>query len=97
MSQGPIPTVPFMEGKPSKTYNGGCHCGAVKYAVTISPPLDDPTQVVTACNCSICATNGYLLILSPNSSIEFSRGGEKDLTVSANNVYFNQLSRVVWK
>ena len=83
MSQGPIPTVPFMEGKPSKTYNGGCHCGAVKYAVTISPPLDDPTQVVTTCNCSICATNGYMFIFAPNSSIEFSRGGEKDLTVSA--------------
>ena len=33
---------------------GGCHCGAVRYAVEVEPPLE-----VLACNCSICSMTGF--------------------------------------
>ncbi|KFY52856.1 hypothetical protein V496_08142 [Pseudogymnoascus sp. VKM F-4515 (FW-2607)] len=38
-----------------KTYDGGCHCGAFKFAIRI-PEL----KYIMACNCSICIKNGIL-------------------------------------
>lgn len=38
------------------TYQGSCHCGAVKYEVTMVPPAQ-----AYACNCSICSRAGWLL------------------------------------
>ena len=34
---------------------GGCHCGAVRFAISVEPPLE-----LLDCNCSICAKTGYL-------------------------------------
>ena len=43
-----------------ETYEGGCHCGRVRFRVTAD--LDR----VTACNCSICTKKGFLhLIVLP--------------------------------
>jgi hypothetical protein len=36
------------------TYEGGCHCGRVRFRVTGT--LDE----VTDCNCSVCAKKGFL-------------------------------------
>ncbi len=44
----------------TKTYEGGCHCGAVQYEVTIEPP----TKAYN-CNCSICSRAGWLLRSRP--------------------------------
>lgn len=42
------------------TYQGGCHCGRVRFEVTT-----DLTKVVD-CNCSICTKKGFLhLIVEP--------------------------------
>lgn len=38
----------------ARTYQGGCHCGAVRFEV--DAVLDRATQ----CNCSICRPKGYL-------------------------------------
>ncbi|MFM5948532.1 MAG: GFA family protein [Novosphingobium sp.] len=32
---------------------GGCHCGAVRFAITVEPPVE-----LLDCNCSICAKSG---------------------------------------
>ncbi|KAI4925966.1 uncharacterized protein J4E92_006703 [Alternaria infectoria] len=64
---------------PTKTYDASCHCGAFKYSVTASPPLDDPSAVLVECNCSICVSNGYLLIYVPNERIVFSNGSIEQL------------------
>lgn len=39
-----------------KTYEGGCHCGAVKFEVTMPPPAKG-----FGGNCSICSRMGWVL------------------------------------
>jgi hypothetical protein len=46
--------------KKSGTYEAGCHCGYIKFSITLSPPL--PEYEVLDCNCSMCAKAGYLLV-----------------------------------
>lgn len=57
----------------SKTYSGGCHCGAVRYDVTMA--LGD----VNACNCSMCSKAGTLLTFVPASAFTL-KSGASDLT-----------------
>jgi hypothetical protein len=40
----------------STIYQGSCHCGAVKYEVTMAPP-----ERAHACNCTICSRAAWLL------------------------------------
>ena len=44
----------------SQTYEGGCHCGRVRFRVTAE------LSGVTDCNCSVCRKKGFLhLIVAP--------------------------------
>lgn len=43
-----------------KTYEAGCHCGYIKFSVTLSPPL--PANKPLQCDCSACRRFGYLLV-----------------------------------
>lgn len=45
------------------TYSGSCHCGAVRYEVTLEPPAK-----AVACNCSICSRAGWLLAFVPQEA-----------------------------
>ena len=56
-----------------KTYQGGCHCGRVRFRVTCA--LDR----VTECNCSICAKKGFLHVIVPPEQFALL-SGEGDLT-----------------
>jgi hypothetical protein len=38
-----------------RTYQGGCHCGKVRYQITAE------LKGVASCNCSICSKRGWLL------------------------------------
>lgn len=56
-----------------RTYDGGCHCGRVRFRVTA-----ELTQVLE-CNCSICIKKGFLhLIVPPQQFVLLS--GEDNLT-----------------
>lgn len=56
-----------------ETYQGGCHCGRVRFRVT-----GDLGRVVD-CNCSMCAKKGFLhLIVAPEAFELLS--GRDDLT-----------------
>jgi len=55
-------------------YEGGCHCGAVRFAVEAAEAVE-----VEHCNCSICAKSGFLHLIVPLSRFEL-RSGEDDLT-----------------
>ncbi len=50
-------------------YEGGCHCGAVRFEVEV------PGQVeLERCNCSICALSGYLHLIVPKASFKLLSG-----------------------
>ncbi|KZW00846.1 hypothetical protein EXIGLDRAFT_666906 [Exidia glandulosa HHB12029] len=59
------------------TYEGGCHCGRVKFSV-VAPPPDE--IVVTACNCSFCSARGGRMIYMKPESLTFTKGSFDDLT-----------------
>ena len=57
----------------AKTYEGGCHCGKVRYRVTT-----DLSKVIE-CNCSICSKRGHMLTFVEPDKFE-SLSGEDSLT-----------------
>lgn len=56
-----------------KRYTGGCHCGAVRYQVTMA------IEGGVACNCSICHKAGTVLTFTPASG--FTLLGGEDVLV----------------
>jgi hypothetical protein len=58
----------------SKTYNGSCHCGAVRYTVEA-----DLAQPIVSCNCSMCGRSGTLLAFLPADKFHLEQG-EDSLT-----------------
>ena len=58
----------------ARTYTGSCHCGAVKYEVTMAPP-----QKAMSCNCSLCSRAGWLLTFVPGGAFRLL-SGEDELT-----------------
>jgi hypothetical protein len=59
-----------MSATNTKTYTGGCHCGAVRYEATT-----DLAQVIS-CNCSICQKKGHLLTFLPAEAFALKSGEE---------------------
>lgn len=50
-------------------YNGGCHCGAVRFEV------EAPEEVTCyRCNCSICAKSGFLHLIVPADQFRLLTG-----------------------
>lgn len=55
----------------SSTYNGSCHCGAVRYSVEL-----DLSQPVISCNCSMCQRSGTLLSFAPKEKFTLEQGSD---------------------
>jgi hypothetical protein len=53
------------------THHGGCHCGAVRYAVTL-----DLEAKAISCNCSICGRTGTLLQFVPPDKFTLEKGDD---------------------
>ncbi len=60
------------------TYEGGCHCGKVRFRVTAD--LDR----VSECNCSMCAKKGYLHVIVTPEQFELLSGEDDLLTYEFN-------------
>ncbi|MCB9755703.1 MAG: GFA family protein [Myxococcales bacterium] len=56
----------------ARTYAGGCHCGAVRFEITMPPP-----DKVFECNCSICAKTGWQLGFAPQASFRLLQGEQQ--------------------
>lgn len=63
----------------SKTYKGGCHCGAIRFNVET-----DLGKVIT-CNCSMCARAGTMLNFVPAEQFTLEKGEE-----ALSNYHFNK-------
>lgn len=60
-------------------YQGGCHCGAVKFEV------DAPEEIeVEDCNCSVCRMTGFLHLIVPASKFRLLSGRESVTTYQFN-------------
>lgn len=72
-----------MTDKP-ETYAGSCHCGAVRFEVTMAPP-----EKAFACNCSICSRAGYLLAFVPGEALRVLSGedAQTDYQFASKNVH----------
>jgi hypothetical protein len=60
------------------TFGGGCHCGAVRYTVTVR------TWRVSVCNCSMCAKKRYLHVIVPAQDLVLERGQDAIRTYEFN-------------
>jgi hypothetical protein len=61
-----------------QTYEGGCHCGAVRFRVTAD------MAGVTYCNCSVCTKKGFLHLIVPPEQFELLRGEDATQTYQFN-------------
>ena len=61
------------------TYQGRCHCGAVR--IEVEAP---DTVTCEECNCSICARSGYLHLIVPPSAFRLVQGEEALTTYTFN-------------
>jgi hypothetical protein len=51
------------------SFAGSCHCGAVRFTVEASLPLD-----VIDCNCSMCTKKGILHLIVPEAALTITGG-----------------------
>lgn len=71
-------TVAKADGE--KVYEGGCHCGAVRFRVTVKEPHPE----VYDCNCSICCRKGFLHLIVPPEQFTLLQGEEALTTYTFN-------------
>lgn len=60
------------------TYEGGCHCGRVRFRVR------GDLATTTDCNCSICTKKGFLHLVVPKDQFELLGGGDDVTTYTFN-------------
>jgi hypothetical protein len=56
--------------KAMKTYEGGCHCGAVRFKVDVD------THEAIDCNCSMCRMKGNLHLIVPKERFTLLSGAD---------------------
>ncbi|MGB3239207.1 MAG: GFA family protein [Geitlerinemataceae cyanobacterium] len=61
-----------------KTYEGGCHCGAVRFRVIVGK------HQALDCNCSICTKKGFVHLIVPPEQFELLQGAEALSTYTFN-------------
>ena len=54
-------------------HKGACHCGAVKFEVTLTDGLNTARQ----CTCSICRMRGAVAVSAPLSGFKITAGEDK--------------------
>ena len=62
----------------TRTYEGGCHCGMVRFAVTTA------LGPVLACNCSICSRKGSLMWFVPREKLRLQSADDAAATYEFN-------------
>ncbi|MBR8829871.1 MAG: hypothetical protein N5P05_000589 [Chroococcopsis gigantea SAG 12.99] len=60
------------------TYEGGCHCGAIRFRVGIKE------RKAIDCNCSICRKKGFLHLIVKPEEFVLEKGGDRLTTYTFN-------------
>lgn len=60
------------------THAGGCHCGAVRFQVTVEK------YEAVYCNCSICQKKGFLHLIAPTEQFQLLQGEDMLTTYTFN-------------
>jgi uncharacterized protein len=66
----PLPRYDRLTMSGLATYDGGCHCGRVRFRVT------GDLATATICNCSICRRKGFVHLIVPPAQFELLSGAE---------------------
>jgi hypothetical protein len=61
------------------TFDGGCHCSAVRFRIAV-----DPGQCIVECNCSICDKKGILHFIVPEDRFTLLQGRDALTTYTFN-------------
>lgn len=61
------------------TFQGACHCGAVRFEVDAAENFK-----AVSCNCSICAMTGFLHLIVPAKDFRLLSGGDALITYTFN-------------
>ena len=56
-----------------KPIEGACHCGAVRFTVTLADGLDQPRR----CNCSLCRMRGAVVVSARAGDLTVTQGADK--------------------
>lgn len=56
-----------------ESYQGGCHCGAVRFEVRVDEP---DSKKVHECNCSICAMKGFRHLIVEKEAFTLLSGAD---------------------
>ena len=56
-----------------KTLDGACHCGAVRFTVTLAEGLAQPRR----CNCSLCRMRGAVVVSAAVGDLVVTQGADK--------------------
>ena len=57
----------------SETIKGACHCGAVRFDVTLS----DGLATARRCTCSLCRMRGAVAVSAPLEGLRITQGADK--------------------
>ena len=60
-----------MKAMETRTLHGGCHCGAVRFAIEVALP-----PALQRCNCSMCSRTDYIHLIVPASRFRLLQGEE---------------------
>ena len=67
-----------METMQPTTYEGGCHCGAIRFRIEI-----DRLEAIE-CNCSICTKKGFVHLIVPPDRFTLLQGEQSLATYTFN-------------
>lgn len=60
-------------------YQGGCHCGAVRFEVEAPEDVE-----ASDCNCSVCSLTGFVHLIVPASDFRLLTGADRITTYRFN-------------
>ena len=66
------------EASEAITYEGGCHCGAIRFQVIVKK------YEALECNCSICSKKGFIHLIVPSEQFTLLKGAEVLTTYTFN-------------